>query len=344
MNKPSDQKIREAIEEIFQLNREGDFGLGRSDTGIKSRQLLRHWPLSRVERVEFRSAELPKVILKQVVEPMQLEISVYQDLFNTSDANERRQTPRLYGHHWYENELWMFLEDVGTHTLKSDPTIENLQQAVIALAGIHVLYERDAASGSLQSRTRIPVHDYDYHVNTARQTLVLVRALCNKNLFPQVTNRDLSKLESIVDMYQKVALGLAAAPQTLVHGDYAADNIMFDEESGRVIILDWGDAHVGPGLLDLIELNGFATAEFGPKILPRLLQAYRSAYRSASGEPLAAARLEELLVCSQIEKKMSLMHWFAQCSLKWIPSGVEAYNFMVAGLIEETYELSTILV
>lgn len=344
MNKPSDAKVREAVEEIFQLNRPDDFGLSRTDTGLKSRTLLRHWPLSRVERLEFRSPELPTIILKAVIEPMQAELSIYQDLFGDSTSHERRWTPRLYGSFWNGTELWMFLEDIGTSTLRSEASPANLQKAVVALAGMHVLYEREAAAGALNQRARIPLHDYNYYINAARQTLVLVRALVNKNLFTRVTNRHLQKLDSIVQAYDRVALGLTAAPQTLVHGDFNADNIGFHRDTNQVILLDWAFAHIGPGLLDLIDLNSFATAEFGPDMLPKLLQLYRSAYRSASGERLATERLEELLVCSQIEKKIGLIRWFAQCSLKWIPSGVEAYNFMVAGLIEETYELSTILV
>lgn len=343
MNKPTDAKVREAVEEIFQLSRQDDFGLSRTDTGLKNRTLLRHWPLSRVERLEFRSPELPPMILKAVVEPMQAELSIYQDLFDDSTSQERRWTPRLYGSFWNGTELWMFLEDVGRRTLRNEASPENLQKAVMALAGMHVLYEREATSGTLGRRARIPIHDYTFYVNAAKQTLVLVRALVNKNLFPRVTPRHLQKLESIVQLYERVALGLSAAPQTLVHGDFNADNIGFHRETGQVILLDWAFAHIGPGLLDLVDLNSFATTEFGPDMLPRILQLYRAAYRSSSGEPLANERLEELLVCSQIEKKVGLIRWFSQCSLKWIPSGVEAYNFMVAGLIEEAYELSTIL-
>lgn len=344
MNKPPDHKVRQAIESIFSLNSPSDFGLSATETAFKSRTLLRHWTLSRVERLEFRSAELPNVILKAVAPPLQGELKIYQDLFGGAAADERRWTPTLYGHNWHNSDLWLFLEDVGTRNLRNDPTVENLNRVVTALAGMHVFFGREVSNGTLQQRTNLPIHDYNTYTLTARQALVLTRALVNKNLFTQVTNRHLAKLEAIVNMYDRVAMGLVAAPQTLVHGDFHADNIALEENGERVFMLDWANSHIGTGLIDLVDLATFATAEFGPEMLHRLLQNYRTAYRNATGEPLASEPLEELLVCSQIEKKMSLIRWFCECSLKWIPSGVEAYNFMVAGLIEETYGLSTVLV
>jgi hypothetical protein len=40
---------------------------------------------------------------------------------------------------------------------------------------------------------------------------------------------------------------------------------------------------------------------------------------------------------------MSAINWFDRCAIKWIPSGIEAYNNLVASLIDEVYDLSTIL-
>ncbi len=342
MNKPSDLKVRKAIEEIFSLNKD-EFLLPHVDTSLKSRTLLRHWPLSRVERLAFRSEELPSVIFKAVAEPLHGELTTYQDLFGNAAGDEQRWTPQLYGHSWQNQELWLFLEDVGTRTLKSESTIENLQRATATLAGLHVAFGREAANGTLQRTSHLPVSDYTAYIAGSKQALVLTRALVNKNIFTRVTNRHLAKLEAVVSMYDRVAIGLMGAPQTLVHGDFNADNIALEHDSDRVLLLDWANAHVGAGLLDLVDLANFAISEFGTETLTYLLQTYRAAYRAASGEPLASEPLEDLYLCSQIEKKMGLIRWFCQCSLKWIPSGAEAYNFMVAGLIEETYELSTIL-
>ena len=342
MNKPSDLKVRQAVEAIFHLDSDG-FDLSHTGTELKSRVLLRHWPLSRVERLTFRSEQLPSLIFKAVSEPMLGELAVYQDLFGGSHSEASQWAPNLYGYQHQTGELWLFLEDVGTRLLKNEATIENLNLAVTALASMHVEFGREVANGNLQQRSRLPVHEFDTYTTNAQQTLVLTRALVNKNLFTHVTNRHLSKLEAIVNMYERVAIGLMSAPQTVVHGDFYADNIALTGDE-RIIMLDWANSHIGAGLIDMVDLATFATSQYGLEILPRMLQTYRTTYRANSGQPLDSEPLQELFLCCQLEKKMSMIRWFCQCSLKWIPTGVEAYNFMVAGLIEETYELSTILV
>ncbi|NWJ95422.1 MAG: phosphotransferase [Chloroflexi bacterium] len=341
MNKPSDQKVREAIQAIFSIPTVGT-GLSNFDIQFKSRVLLHHWSLSRVERLSFRSDELPSLIFKAVLPPLHNELDIYLDLFQ----DNRRWTPTLYGSARLNEEVWLFLEDLGTRTFKSEVTYENLQRVTNTLAGMHVAFGREVANGQLQSRSHLAVRDYPAYIAGARQALVLTRALVSRNLFPSVTNNHLAKLEAVVSVYDRVAIGLLGAPQTLVHGDFNPQNIIFDPIPGgeRVFIIDWANAYIGAGLIDLVDLATFASTHFGPDTMPRLLQTYRAAYRVASGEPIATAPLDELFVCGQIEKKIGLIRWYAQCSLKWIPTGVQAYDHMVSGLIEEVYELSTILV
>lgn len=341
MNKPNDIKVREAVHSIFDVQPAGD-GLSTFQAQLKERTLLHHWPLSRVERLTFRSDELPNLIFKAILPPLQSELNVYQDLFQDG----RRWAPTLYGSVRMGEEVWLFLEDVGNRTLKSEITQENLQKATTTLAGLHVAFGREVANGQLQRRSHLPVRDYPSYIAGAKQAFVLTRALINKKLFPSVTGRHLAKLEAVINIYDRVAIALVGAPQTLVHGDFNSQNVLLDPVPGgdRVFIVDWANSYIGAGLIDLVDLATFATNNFGPGILPRLLHNYRAAYRAASGEPMASEPLEELFVCGQIEKKVGLIRWYDQCALKWIPTGVEAYNQMVSGLIEEVYELSTILV
>ncbi len=341
MNKPSDIKVREAVQTIFDIQSVG-YGSSNFDTQFKSRTLLHHWSLSRVERLSFRSEELPSVIFKAVLPPLHTELDVYQDIFQ----DNRRWSPTLYGAMREGEEVWMFMEDVGSRTFKSEVTNENLQRVTATLAGMHVAFGREVANGSLHHRSHLAVRDYPAYIAGAKQALVLTRALVNKNLYPSVSVRHLAQLEAVVNNYDRVAIALVGAPQTLVHGDFNPQNIIFDSTPGsdRVFVLDWANAYIGAGLVDLVDLATFASTNFGPGSMPRLLQNYRAAYRAASGEPMASEPLEELFVCGQIEKKIGLIRWYDQCALKWIPTGVAAYNPMVAGLIEEVYELSTILV
>ncbi len=338
MNKPSDLRVREAVETIFNIQ-PNDPGLAHIDANLKSRNLLHQWPLSRVERLEFRNGELPNLIFKAVINPLKSELAVYQDIF----PDNNRWTATLFGHLELGDELWMFFEDVGSRTLKSEPSFDNLIRATATLASLHVTFGREVSSGELQRRSHLRIMDYAAYVESARDTYNLTEMLVKRGKYSSVDARKLSKLDSVVNSYNRVAISLQGSPQTLVHGDFDAENIAFHQLDDHVVLLDWADAFIGTGLIDLVDLTNFAYPIFGPDIMPRLLQTYRQAYRAASGEAVAAEPLEEMFVCSQIEKKMSLIRWFNMCSLRYIPSGVAAYNNSVAGLIDDTYELSTIL-
>ena len=181
MNRPSDAKVRAAVQSIFNVqgpdqsgadnsidlsNKEESQGLNlfenesssnkhgltaRVEAQFKSRDLLHHWPLSRVERLTFRSADLPTIIFKAMLAPLQGELDLYQDLFR----NDNRWSPILYGSTHMGEEVWLFLEDVGTRTFKNEPTSDNLQRVTNTLAGMHVAFGREVATGSLQQRSHL---------------------------------------------------------------------------------------------------------------------------------------------------------------------------------------------
>lgn len=359
LKKPNDLQVREAIEAIFNVQT-GDFGTNQFDTEIRNRELLHQWSLSRVERLTFRSEQLPSVILKVASPPLFGEVNLYLKVFGENS----RWTPTLYGYRKVNDELWMFFEDLGTHTLKNEPSLENLQRAITALASFHVTYIHDVSSGGLQKSSQLPIFNYAAYIALAQETFKLTKALSVGGAYTLVDSRKLSQLEALVNTYDRVAIGLMSAPQTLVHGDYNADNVIFRPESktnynnhhnhnnssnenepfyNRAYIIDWANAFIGASLIDLVDLVNFGLGRFGPEIMPKILTDYRQAWQIVSGEQLPHEPLEELFVCSQIHKKMSMINWFDRCAIKWIPTGVQAYNNLVAGLIEEAYSLSTVL-
>jgi thiamine kinase-like enzyme len=333
MIKPSDLKVKEAVETVFTTTVGSDV-----DATLKSRNLLHHWSLSRVERLSFRSPLLPDLIFKSTLPPLQRELDIYEGLLKDSPT----WAANFYGYVWNGDELWMFLEDVGSVTLQNQPAEENLWKVTNLLAGLQVAFQREVSSWELQSRIRLKVMDYHTYVEEARQAFSFTKTLVDEGKFKKIDARGLQKLETVVNMYEKVALALVGAPQTLVHGDFNPSNIAFAGD--RIVLLDWATAYIGTGLIDLVDLANFAISNFGAEIMPKLLQNYRRAYRQASGEQLDREPLEELLVCSQIEKKLSQIRWFDQCALIFIPTGAQAYDYSVANLIDDVYELATILV
>jgi hypothetical protein len=338
MNKPSESRVREAVAGLFNIQPAGP-GDTRIDTNIKTRTLLHQWPLSRVERLVFRSNELPTLILKVSLPPLDSELTVYRDILSVNLG----WSPVLYGFCQVEGATWLFLQDVGTATLKSSATPDLLSMSVSTLAGMHIAFTSSVTVGDLIRRVPLPVYNVPSYLEGATDALSLTVLMLSRRKYTAVKTHHITKLEEVISKYRRVAETLAAAPLTLVHGDFDADNIAVVASENRVIFLDWANACYGSGILDLVEIANFATNYFGPEIMPRVLQTYRQAYRAISGESIAAESMEEMFLCAQIEKKMSLIRWFNMCALRYIPSGVAAYDSSVSGLIDEVYELSTTL-
>lgn len=82
---------------------------------------------------------------------------------------------------------------------------------------------------------------------------------------------------------------LGSAPVTLLHADLHLDNVVFESDTGRPIVLDWARAAKGPAALDLVRLL-FEAAD--PSGGDRILAAYFDSLRGAgvSGLDLPALR------------------------------------------------------
>ncbi len=60
-------------------------------------------------------------------------------------------------------------------------------------------------------------------------------------------------LPRLVGQAHHIAAALRQVPSTLVHGDYWPGNIHMDAQ-GRLVVYDWQEVGIGPGLLDLVSL------------------------------------------------------------------------------------------
>jgi aminoglycoside phosphotransferase (APT) family kinase protein len=70
--------------------------------------------------------------------------------------------------------------------------------------------------------------------------------------------------DHLTSVYDQVIERLLSLPQTIIHGEFFADNILIAEAGGRVRVcpVDWEMAGVGPGLVDIAGLGaGSWTAE-----------------------------------------------------------------------------------
>jgi hypothetical protein len=173
------------------------------------------------------------------------EIRTYVDALNSSQLG----TAVCYG--TVENSdsgrRWLFLEKVAGRELYQVGDFRIWQQVAAWLADLHRHFA--ARVGSLQQTIPLLRYDGDFYRLWPRRALVFVgRAASAENR---------RRLEKIVAGYDRVVERLTSLPVTLIHGEFYASNVLFEQSSAglRVCAVDWEMAAVGPGLIDLAALT-----------------------------------------------------------------------------------------
>lgn len=105
--------------------------------------------------------------------------------------------------------------------------------------------------------------------------------------------------------YERVVERLAALPTTLVHGELYASNVLIEE--GRVCVVDWELAGIGPGILDVAALTtGWAEPD---------RSTFAESYRSALVDPPDPGRFAGDLACADLHLALQWLGW----SPGWTP-------------------------
>jgi Ser/Thr protein kinase RdoA (MazF antagonist) len=119
--------------------------------------------------------------------------------------------------------------------------------------------------------------------------------------------------------YDDVVATLRALPQTFVHGEFYASNILVarDGNAPRISPIDWEMAGVGPALVDLAALTSGRWSG-GER---RRLEA---AYASACSRPLAEDDLAVGLACSRLHLALQWLGW----SPAWAPPEEHRHDWL----------------
>lgn len=190
---------------------------------------------------------------------------------------------RYYGSVWDENRgrYWLLLEYVD-----GDPTaycdLSQWGPAAAALGRLHAHFAPQA--DRLLEYDFLLRHDEAFYKATAGQALRDVEQLA-----PHL----LGRLDRLLRRYDQLVPQMLDQPKTLIQGGCRAFNVLINvrPDPARVVILDWEEAAVGAGLMDVAYLlNG---------VKPPLLDQYLDAYRReavAGGMTLpGVSRLAQLM-------------------------------------------------
>jgi aminoglycoside phosphotransferase (APT) family kinase protein len=168
------------------------------------------------------------------------EVLVYRQLL----AGERFGSPQVYASVYDEarGRFWLFLEDVGEHTLKHGGQ-EEWDAAVRLLAEIHAAYiGRDDALSRLNF---LAEHNRAYYRS--------IRAGARQNMVRAGNGRALARFDELVRPFDTLVNQLIRQPRTLVHGDVYTSNFAI-QPGPRIRLIDWESAGIGSPFLDLARL------------------------------------------------------------------------------------------
>ncbi len=113
--------------------------------------------------------------------------------------------------------------------------------------------------------------------------------------------------------YEAVVDRLAGLPTTLVHGELYASNVLL--AGGRVCVVDWELAGVGPGVLDLAALTAGLADDHAT--------ALAETYRLALEDPPDAKELRFALDCARLHLALQWLGW----SPGWTPPPEHALDW-----------------
>lgn len=220
------------------------------------------------------------------------ELRVYRELL----APAQLGTPQYYGEVWdaAAGRFWLLMECVpGTLVRYCD------FPAWVAAAGwlgrMHGYFAQRFAQ--VTACAWLARHDADFFRMKAELALQAVSSV----------DGDLTRrLKPIVSRYESI-VSVMASPNTLVHGAYKSDQILFDDRDRppRVCPVDWELAAVGSGFYDLACLiDGFKSARFD-----RCLAAYRQEISHYDIPLPDDAENRYLINCFRLHR---LMNWISR--------------------------------
>jgi thiamine kinase-like enzyme len=121
--------------------------------------------------------------------------------------------------------------------------------------------------------------------------------------------------ESVVDI-------LTSLPRTIIHGEFYPSNILVDESTpdGRISVIDWEMAAVGPAVTDLAALTG---GSLEPSDQAAIVASYSHSRPNGSLETPASLG-SEALACARLQLAVQWLGW----SRDWSPPEEQRHDWL----------------
>ncbi len=259
------------------------------DVTIEKLDVLRHRDFSYVARITINDALPETIIFKLVLPPWHVEQDIIERILIPSIA----YSPQIYLSGQYQNMTAMLIEDLGPDNIVH---LANHQIASLIgenLAKFHRSYcyrvDEIAQLKILNMLTAIECPDFCRRIFMSIEGYKL--------------DIDPSVLNSLKDFSSHIAIVFANEPITLVHGDFFAENIIYNHAKLHFIDWSWFTLLSFP-LLDL----GTITSQ-APKngVLANFKDQILESYSFESGKDLS--EINRLLPYANVFTKILFLNW-----------------------------------
>jgi aminoglycoside phosphotransferase (APT) family kinase protein len=265
--------------------------------------------LSIVHKESGRRSRLrgaPRTVASFAYDP-QRETRVYERLL----AHRHLETPLLYASDVQpkRGRYWMFLEHVPGMQLRWTTQPGAWQRAAAWLARAHARLPTDGDT----SGCALVIHDAHYYRRWLRRAQVFTDG---RDRYRK------TRLSWLARKHAYVIDVLTGLPRTVLHGEFYPSNILVDESTtdGRISVIDWEMAAIGPAVTDLAALTGgTVTDENRRSILASYLSAAPAASRQR-GEALAS----EALGCARVQLAIQWLGW----ARDWSPPEEQRHDWL----------------
>ncbi|MQA89847.1 MAG: phosphotransferase [Gemmatimonas sp.] len=249
-----------------------------------------------------------------LLEPLR-EIEVYLHLLA---PRPHLGTARFYGAAVdpSRDRYWLLLERVNGIELYQVGELDVWRSVARWLAELHVELASDATSTATKAPDLVR-YDREFFRQWMERARVFLRSRR-----PPLTADQWLRLDRLASRYDRVADRLLALPQTVIHGEFYASNILITDLDGRIRIcpVDWEGAAIGPGLIDLAALSA---GDWTEAQRLDLALAYRSALAPGSSRESINHFLEDLEYC-RLHLAVQWLGW----SPLWSPPAAHAYDWL----------------
>jgi aminoglycoside phosphotransferase (APT) family kinase protein len=168
------------------------------------------------------------------------EIEAYRSLLSSAGLG----TPHYYGAvvDPDRDRYWLVIENVSGEVLWQVDELDVWRQAARWLA---VLHDRFAGRDLGPAEAHVLRYDAGFYASWMQRALE----------FAEGERR--ARLEWLAARYDQVVAPLAALPVTFIHGEFYASNVLIQRGGGQVRVspIDWENAAMGPGAIDLAALT-----------------------------------------------------------------------------------------